>query len=103
MRVEQHLLRLAWIGPYVHRARRAQPHMRHFHAHRLAGALDILVAPVELVGLAGTKQQRDEARRAHHIAAPRPAPPGATPTHRNRRTVEPDRQSLVKEKSSALR
>ena len=33
--------------------------MRHFHAHRLAGDLDILVAPVELVGLAGTKQQRD--------------------------------------------
>src|SRR3546814_6049419 len=63
--------------------------MRHFHAHRLAGDLDILVAPVELVGLAGTKQQRDEGRRVHHIAAPRPAPPGGIATHRIVRTVEP--------------
>src|SRR3546814_8458865 len=51
MSVEQHLLRLAWIGPHVHRARRAQSNMRHFHAHGLAGDLDVLVAPVELVGL----------------------------------------------------
>ena len=60
MRVEHHLLRLARIGPNIHRPRCAQPHVRGLHPHRLAGDLDVLVAPVELVGLARPEDQRDE-------------------------------------------
>src|SRR3546814_12703058 len=37
MRVEQHLLALAWIRPDIDRPRCTQPHMRNLHAHRLAG------------------------------------------------------------------
>jgi hypothetical protein len=70
MRVEHHLLRLARIGPDIDRPRRAQPHVRHLHTHRLARDLHVLVAPVELVRLARLEQQRDERR---HVAAGIPA------------------------------
>ena len=40
--------------------------MRDLHAHWLAGDLDVLMAPVELVSLAGPVHQRDE--RLGHIA-----------------------------------
>ena len=52
--------------------------MRHLHPHRLAGDLDILMAPVELIRLARMEQQRDERRSAvTGIPAPlgRPACP----------------------------
>ncbi len=64
MGIEHHLLRLTGIGSHVHSPRRAQPHMCDLHAHRLAGDLHILVAPVELVCLAGPEHQRDERRSA---------------------------------------
>src|SRR3546814_9501398 len=60
MRVEQHLLALAWIRPDIDRPRCTQPHMRNLHAHRLAGDLHVLMAPVELIGLARLERQRDE-------------------------------------------
>jgi hypothetical protein len=34
--------------------------VRHLHPHRLAGDLDVFMAPVELVGLAGLEPHRDE-------------------------------------------
>ena len=76
MRIEQHLLGLARIGPDVHRPRCAQPHMGDLHPHRLARDLDVLMAPVELVRLARHEQERDERRHAvTRILAPccRPA------------------------------
>ncbi|OBX17476.1 hypothetical protein A9995_15720 [Erythrobacter sp. QSSC1-22B] len=60
MRVKQHLLALARISPDVEPARSAQSHMRDLHPHRLAGDLDILMAPVKLVSLAWPQHQRDE-------------------------------------------
>jgi hypothetical protein len=44
------LLRLARIGPDEHGPGGAQPHVRDLHPHRLAGDLDVLVAPVKLAG-----------------------------------------------------
>src|SRR3546814_6104207 len=35
-------------------------HMRNLNAHRLAGDLHVLMAPVELIGLARLERQRDE-------------------------------------------
>src|SRR3546814_6042834 len=55
-----HLLALAWIRPDIDRPRCTQPHMRNLHAHRLAGDLHVLMAPVELIGLARPERQRDE-------------------------------------------
>jgi hypothetical protein len=83
MRVEHHLLRLARIRSNVHRPRRAQPHMRDLHAHRLARDLHVFVAPVELVRLALPEQQRDKCRHAGAgILTPRLGPA---------RSVAPDR------------
>jgi hypothetical protein len=55
MGVEHHLLRLAWVNPPKCHARPAQPHVGDLHPHRLAGDLEVLMAPVELVGLPGAK------------------------------------------------
>ena len=89
MRVEQHLLCLARIGPHIHGPRRAQSHMRDLHAHRLARDLHVLMAPVELIGLARSEQQRDERRRIHHIATSRLPPAGRITANRVVRAVEP--------------
>jgi hypothetical protein len=58
VRIEHHLLRLAWIGPYEHHAAVAEPDMGHLHGYRHAVDQDDLVAPVELVGLARREEQR---------------------------------------------
>src|SRR3546814_19420267 len=83
MRVEQHLLALARIRPDIDRPRCTQSHMRDLHPHRLARDLHILMAPVELVGLAGLEHQRDEGRdtiagilATIGLPARRVAPPG---------------------------
>ena len=89
MRVEHHLLRLAWISSDIDRPRRAQPHMRHLHAHRLAGDLHVLVAPVELVGLARSEQQWDERWCAiASVLAPRLRPAPGVATDRIVRSLE---------------
>ncbi|SDK09061.1 hypothetical protein SAMN05428953_111147 [Mesorhizobium muleiense] len=59
MRVEHHLLRLARIGPHEEHAAVAEPHVRDLHCHRHAVEQDDLVTPVELVGLARCKTQRN--------------------------------------------
>ena len=58
MGVEDHLLALARIGPHEQHARVTKPDMRHLHLGRGAIDDDDLVAPVELVGLAGREAQR---------------------------------------------
>ena len=60
MSVEDHLLRLARIGPDVEPTAEAKPQVRHLHPHRLARDLHVLVAEVELVGVARRKAQRHE-------------------------------------------
>ena len=74
MSVEHHLLRLARIGPHEQHPAVAQPHMRHLHRHRRAVDQHDLVAPVELIGLAGRKAERNERanRRRRPIALPDP-------------------------------
>lgn len=59
MGVENHLLALARIGPHQQHARMAEPQMGDLHLGRHAVDDDDLVAPVELVGLAGRKTQRN--------------------------------------------
>ena len=89
MRVEQHLLGLARIGPNIDRPRGAQPHVRHLHPHRLARDLHVLVAPVELVGLARPEHQRDERWRVRHAPASLQPPPRRVAPDRVVRPVEP--------------
>jgi hypothetical protein len=60
--VEHHLLRLARIGPHEQHAAVAEPHMRDLHLHGHAIDQNDLLAPVELVGLAGGKAQRHKGR-----------------------------------------
>src|SRR3546814_15658561 len=83
MRVEQHLLALARIRPDIDRPRCTQSHLRDLHPHRLARALHILMAPVDLVGLAGLEHPRDAGRDTIAgilapigLPTPRLAPPG---------------------------
>ena len=59
------------LGPHVHRPRRAQPHMRHLHAHRLAGDLNVLVAPVELIGLIRGRSPDDRRAMRQELSARR--------------------------------
>ena len=73
--VEHHLLRLARISPHEHHPAVAEPHMRRLQRHRHAVQDDDLVAPVELVGLAGREAQR------HISVGGRPLEPLA-PGHR---------------------
>ena len=74
MRVEHHLLGLARIRPHEQHPAVAQPDMRHLHRHRRAVDQHDLVAPVELIGLARRKTQRNEGanRRRRAIALPDP-------------------------------
>ena len=55
MGVEHHLLALAGIGPDEHHPGVAQADVGDLHLHRRAVDQHDLVAPVELVGLAGSK------------------------------------------------
>jgi hypothetical protein len=57
MRVQNHLQRLARIGAHEHHPAMTQPNVRHLHRHRRAVDQHDLVAPVELVGLAGCEAQ----------------------------------------------
>jgi len=57
--VEHHLLRLPRIGPHEQHAAVTEPDMGSLHHHRGAAQQDDLVAPVELVGFAWRKTQRD--------------------------------------------
>ena len=59
VRVEHHLLRLAGIGAHEQHAAVAEPNMGSLHDHRHATQQDDFVAPVELVGFARSKAQRD--------------------------------------------
>ncbi len=59
MGVEDHLLRLARIGPDEQHPAVAQADMRHLHGGRRAVDHHDLMAPVELVGLARIEAQRD--------------------------------------------
>ena len=58
MRVEHHLLALAHIRPGEHHAAVAEPDMGDLHRRRDAADQNDLVAPVELVGLAGRIVER---------------------------------------------
>ena len=53
--IEYDLLRLAWIGAHEQHARVAERQVGDLHRHRRAIDQDDLVAPVELVGLPGSK------------------------------------------------
>ena len=72
VRVEHHLLGLARIGAHEHHPAVAEAHVRDLHRHRHAVQHDDLVAPVELVGLARRKAQRNKGRRrrARTLLAP---------------------------------
>ncbi|MNE19711.1 hypothetical protein D3C80_1128020 [compost metagenome] len=58
VRVEDHLLALAHISPREHHPAVAEPDMRHLHRRRHALDHNDLVAPVELIGLAGRIVER---------------------------------------------
>lgn len=76
--VEHHLLRFARIGPNKQHAAVTQPDMSDLHEHRHAVEENDLVAPVEPVGFARRKAQRDISRRGRLPALLAPAP-GVTP------------------------
>jgi hypothetical protein len=67
-----HLLRLAGIGAHEQHAAVTEPDMGSLHDHRYAAQQDDLVAPVELVGFARGKAQRDIgcSRRCPALLAP---------------------------------
>ena len=83
MGVEHHLLALARVGPHVHRPGRAEPHVGDLHPQGRAGDLHVLMAPVELEGLARTKHQRHEGQSGvGHALAPLARPAERIPAHR---------------------
>src|SRR5271157_57965 len=59
VRIEHHLLRLARIGAHEQHATVAEPDVGNFYDHRRAAQQDDFVAPVELVGFAGSEAQWD--------------------------------------------
>src|SRR3984885_8187763 len=74
VRVEHHLLGLARIGAHEHHPAVAETDMRDFQSRRRAVHHHDLVAPVELVGFARRKRQRNVGARrlAGVFAAPSP-------------------------------
>src|SRR4051812_47767432 len=78
MCVEHHLLRLPRIGPHEQHAAVTEPDMSSLHHHRGAAQQDDPVAPVELIGFAWGKAQRDISGRGRLPAFFAP-PPGVTP------------------------
>src|SRR5208283_1381261 len=77
--VEHHLLRLAWIGPHERHPTVTQTDMRHLDRDRHAVHQHNLVAPVELVGFARRKAQRNPGLRRGRLrlAPSRPRAPPA--------------------------
>jgi hypothetical protein len=63
MRVEYHLLGLSGVGHDEHLAAECQPEMRDLDRLHDASEFDVLMAPVELTGLAGGKCQWNEGLR----------------------------------------
>jgi hypothetical protein len=59
VRVEHHLLALARIGANEHHPAVAEPDMRHLQGRRHAADQSQFVTPIELVGLAPRKAQRN--------------------------------------------
>src|SRR5271155_3943213 len=96
--IEHHLLRLARIDPHEHHAAVTEPDMGRLHDDRHPVQEDDLVAPIELVGLPGSKAQRDIGRARgtprrsgsastareqawlHYLPAVRRAQPSIAPT-----------------------
>ena len=72
--VEHHLLRLARIGPHEQHAAVAEPDVGDLHGHRHAAQQDDFVAPVELVGFAWRKAQRNVGRGRGGAALLGPSP-----------------------------
>ena len=77
--LEHHLLALAredlnQLHPAV-----AEPHVRRLHLGRRARQTRVLVAPVELVGLAGIEDQRHKGLRRRQQPPPAPPGPGIAP------------------------
>src|SRR6266700_1402682 len=72
VRVEHHLLRLAWISAHEQHAAVTEPDMGDLHDHRHAAQQNDFVAPVELVGFAWRKAQRhiDRGRRGTVLLGP---------------------------------
>src|SRR5271154_3492150 len=72
VRVEHHPLRLAGIGAHEQHAAVTEPDVGSLHDYRHAAQQDALVAPVELVGFARSKAQRDIccSRRCSALVAP---------------------------------
>ena len=79
--VEHHLLGLARIGPDVEPAAVAQPRVRHLHRRRNPAQLDLLVAPVELVGVARREAQRHERLARRGQPAPLVLPAAGVAAH----------------------
>jgi hypothetical protein len=73
--IEQHLVALARVGHQPERPRGAQLHVRHLHPVVDAAHHHPFLAPVELVGLAQFKGQRDEGVGHRRLAFV--LPPGA--------------------------
>lgn len=76
--VEHHLLCLARVAPHEQHPAVAEPDMGGLHDHRHAIEQDNFMAPVELVGFAWGKAQRDISHRGRLPAFFAP-PPGVTP------------------------
>src|SRR6202050_1972154 len=70
--VEHHLLRLAGIRPHKQHPAVTEPDVGGLHDHRHAAQQDDLVTPVTLVGVTGSKTQRDVgcSRRCAALLAP---------------------------------
>jgi hypothetical protein len=65
---------VAWVGAHKWHAAVAKMGLRHLQRHRGSGEQDVLVAPVELVGLASGECQRNESLSAALALADRPRP-----------------------------
>jgi hypothetical protein len=93
VRVEDHLLALAGIGPHEQHPAVAEPDMRDLHRRGHPVDQDDLMAPVELVGLARIEAQRHVGGSRRLAFRPRP-----------RRGVAPDRvvAALVAERLKLL-
>ena len=82
VRLEHHLLALAREDLNQLHAAVAEPHVRRLHLGRHTRQARVLVAPVELVGLAGIEAQRHKTLRWRQ-----PPPPGPGRHRRSRRQV----------------
>ena len=79
VRLEHHLLALAREELNQLHAAVAEPHVRRLHLGRHTRQTRVLVAPVELVGLAGIEDQRHKTLRRRQQTAPAAPGPGISP------------------------